>query len=141
MEFKQRSYLISIAVLLFGVMLSGLLFFLNWIFGERGNWRHWLMSLSYAAFIGSAMIAFLVMLGTRYNLPRWRVVGFFMIIGWIATSLISTTFDSLTLLSDHTARGLSSLIVVGGLGALVLPGFLLMLFPWPPRFLLPKQKQ
>lgn len=140
MEFKQRSFLISVTVLLVGVMLSGLFFFLNWVFGDRGNWRHWLMSLSYATFVGSALIAFLIMLGTRYNLPRWRVVGFFMVIGWIAASLISTTFDSLTLLSQHVARGLSSVIVLGGLGVLVLPGFLLMLFPWPPKFLLPKHQ-
>lgn len=141
MDFKQRSHLISLGVLLAGVSLSGFLFFLNWIIGDRGNWRHWLMSLSYAAFIGSALIAFLIMLGTRYNFPRWRVVGFFMVIGWIAAALISTTFDSLTVLSEHSARGLSSIIVLGGLGVLVLPGFLLMLFPWPPRFLLPKQKK
>ncbi|MBN2470295.1 MAG: hypothetical protein JXN59_06170 [Anaerolineae bacterium] len=141
MNFRRRSRLFSLAALLIGVMLSGLLFFLNWAFGDRYNWRNWLMSLSYTVFIGSALIAFLIELGTRYKLPRWRVVGFFMVIGWVALTLISTTLDTITFLAENFARGISVVVTIGGLFALVIPGFLLMLFPWPPRFLLPKQQQ
>jgi hypothetical protein len=122
------------------VMTSGLLFFLNWQFGDRGNWRHWLMSISYAVFIGAALIAFLVELGARYDLPRRRVAGFFMVIGWMAASLLSTTLDTLTILSQNAARGISFAVVAGGLFALVIPGFLLMLLPWPPRFLEPHKQ-
>ncbi|GAB4575493.1 MAG: hypothetical protein Kow0077_27290 [Anaerolineae bacterium] len=139
MDFKIRSRLIAIAVLLVGIMLSGLFFFLNWAFGDRNNWRTWLMSLSYASFIGSGLIAFIIELGTRYKLPRGRVIGFFMVIGWVAASLFSTTLDTLTVLSEFTAKGLSFIIVVGGLFVLVIPGFLLMLLPWPPSFLNPRQ--
>lgn len=139
MDFKQRSHLISLAVLLIGVALSALLFFLNWVFGDRRNWHHWLMSLSYVVFIGSGLIAFLIVLGTRYDLPRWRVVGFFLVIGWLAATMLTTTLDSLTLLAEHIARGISIIVMVGGLFVMVIPGFLLMLFPWPPRFLLPKE--
>ncbi len=141
MNFKQRSRLISLAVLLTGVMLSGLLFFLNWAFGDRYNWRNWLMSISYTVFIGSVLIAFLIELGTRYDLPRWRVVGFFMVIGWVATAILSTTLDSITFLAENVVRGISAVVVIGGLALLVIPGFLLMLLPWPPHFLLPKKRR
>ncbi len=134
MNFKQRSRFISIAVVLVGVMLSGILFFLNWVFGDRYNWTNWLMSLSYAVFIGSALVAFIIELGARYTLSRGRVAGFFMVITWIAGSLLSTTLETINFLSQRFARGLSLLFVVGGLFVLVIPGFLLMLFPWPPRF-------
>jgi len=134
MNFKQRSYLISMAVILGGVMLSGVLFFLNWVFGDRYNWTNWLMSLSYAVFIGSGLVAFIIQLGARYTLSRGRVAGFVMIIIWIAGSLLSTTLESIHFLSQQFARGLSLAFVVGGLFVLVIPGFLLILFPWPPRF-------
>lgn len=140
MNFEQRSRLFSLAVLLIGVMLSGLLFFLNWAFGDRHNWRNWLMSISYTIFIGAALIAFLIELGARYDLPRWRVVGFFMIIGWVAAAILSTTLESLNFLAENVVRGISVVVVIGGLVVLVIPGFLLMLFPWPPHFLLPKKR-
>ncbi|NPV67510.1 MAG: hypothetical protein HPY64_10230 [Anaerolineae bacterium] len=133
MNFKQRSHLISTAIILVGVMLSGTLFFLNWTFGDRYNWTNWLMSLSYAVFIGSGLVAFLIELGARYTLPRGRVVGFFMIITWIAGSLLSTTLESISFLSQQFNRSLLLVFVVGGLFVLVIPGFLLLLFPWPPR--------
>jgi magnesium-transporting ATPase (P-type) len=135
---RARSRIISMAVLLLGVLISGTLFFLNWVYGDRYTWNNWLMSLSYAVFLGSGLIAFIIQLGLRYDLPPLRVAGFFMIIGWIAGSLISTTLDTLTVLSSHLAQGISYVIVVGGLFVLVIPGFLLMLFPWPPTFLNPR---
>ncbi len=134
MDFKQRSFLISIAVLLIGILLSGVLFFLNWVLQDRYPWVSWLMPLSYASFLGSALIAFLIQLGTRYDFPRGRVIGFMLVIGWIAASLLSTTLDTLTI-SQDMARGISDTIIIGGLFVLVLPGFLLILLPWPPRFL------
>lgn len=135
MDQKLRSHLISIAVLLFGVLLSGVLFFLNWVFGDRARWDNWLMTLSYASFLGSLLVAFLIQVGIRYALPKWRVVGFFLVIGWIAASLFSTTLETVAIFSQHVAQGISYTIVIGGLAVLVVPGFLLMLLPWPPRFL------
>ncbi len=137
---KARSQLLSMAVMLIGVLLSGLFFFLNWAYGERYTWDNWLMSLSYASFLGSGLIAFIIQLGLRYNLPPVRVAGFFMIIGWVAASLISTTLDTITFLSQHLVQGLSYVIAVGGINVLVIPGFLMMLFPWPPTFLPPKEQ-
>jgi hypothetical protein len=138
MNTRLRSHLISIAVLLIGVFISGILFFLGWILGNDDPWKAWLMPLSYAAFLGSGLIAFLIQLGIRYDLPRGRVIGFLMVIGWVAASLLSTTLDTLTFLSKGVAQGISYAIVIGGLLVLVLPGFLLMLLPWPPHFLPPK---
>lgn len=138
MNQQQRSHLISMAVLLIGVLLSGILFFLNWVFGDRYAWNNWLMSLSYASLLGCGLIAFIIQLGIRYNLSRGRVIGFFMIIGWVAGSLISTTLDTIHFLSERVAQGISYAVVVGGIFVLVIPGFMLMLFPWPPVFLPPK---
>ena len=139
-ELRIRTHVISMAVLLLGVAISGVLFFLNWAFGDRYTWNNWLMSLSYAAFIGCGLIAFILQLGLRYNMPRWRVVGCFIIIGWIAAALISTTLDTLHFLSTVVVEGISYAIVLGGLVVLVIPGFLLMLLPWPPHFLQPKNQ-
>ncbi len=139
MEPRRRSHLISLAILLLGVLLSGGLFFVSWILGSEHPWVSWLMPLSYAAFLGCALIAFLIQLGIRYKLPRGRVIGFLMVIGWVAASLLSTTLETLTFLSEQIVRGISYGIVVGGLVVLVLPGFLLILLPWPPRFLTRRQ--
>lgn len=138
MNLRRRAHLISMAVLLFGVLLSGGLFFANWVLGSDHLWSSWLMPLSYAAFLGCGLIAFLIQLGIRYNLPRSRVIGFFMVIGWVTAALLSTTLDTLHFISKPTGEGISYVIVIGGLVVLVLPGFLLVLLPWPPHFLLPK---
>jgi len=139
MDKRFRSHLISIAVMLIGVLLSGLFFFLNWAFKGRFAWADWLPPLSYASFLGAALIAFLIQLGIRYDFARSRVIGFMMVIGWIAASLLSTTLETLRILSAHLARGLSLVVILGGLVVLVLPGFLLMLLPWPPRFIRAKK--
>ncbi|MFC1961031.1 hypothetical protein ACFLYO_10000 [Chloroflexota bacterium] len=138
MDYKTRAYFISLGTLLIGVSLSGMLFFLHWVFDKRLNLGEWLLWLSYAVFIGSALIAFILQIGSRYNLPRMRVAGFLLIIIWIAAALISTVLDSITLLSTNMVQGISYTIVIGGFFVLVVPGFLLMIFPWPPRFLIPK---
>ncbi len=135
---RLRAHLISMAVLLIGVLLSGGLFFIKWVLGSDHPWSSWLMPLSYAAFLGCGLIAFLIQLGIRYDLPRSRVIGFLMVIGWVTASLLSTTLDTLNFISKQIGQGISYTIVIGGLAALVLPGFLLMLLPWPPRFLVPK---
>ena len=140
MDIKTRSHLISLAVMLFGVLLSGLFFFLSWVIAENSPWKQWLMLLSFAAFFGCMVIALLIHIGTNYNLPRGRAAGFMMVIAWIAISLLSTSLDTLSFLSEHTARGLSYFLVMGGLILLVLPGFLLILLPWPPKFLEPKEQ-
>ncbi len=140
MNFRLRTQLISTAVLLIGISISGALFFLNWAFGNRYVWNNWLMFLSYAVFIGAALIAFILQLGAHYDLPRGRVIGFFMIIGWVAAALISTTLDTISFLSKNVAQFISYIIVLGGLAFMVIPGFLLLLFPWPPKFLHPKSR-
>jgi len=139
MDKRFRAHLISIAVMLVGVLLSGLFFFLNWAFKDRYAWASWLPPLSYASFLGAALIAFLIQLGIRYDFSRSRVAGFMMVIAWIAASLLSTTLETLRIVSAHLARGISLVIILGGLAVLVLPGFLLMLLPWPPRFIKAKK--
>ncbi len=135
MDPRLRSHLISAAILLASVLLSGIFFFLHWALKGRFDWAGWLMPLSYATFLGGALIAFLVQFGLYYRLPRRRVVGFMLVIAWVAASLLSTLLETLTIVSKHMARGISYLIVIGGFFALVIPGFLLILLPWPPRFL------
>lgn len=132
-ENRLRSKLISIAVMLIGVLLSGLFFFLAWAVGEQNPWYNLLMPLSFAAFLGSAAITFIIQFGLRVQLERSRVIGFMLVIVWIGASLLSTTLETLRIMSAHLARGISYVIVAGGLIVLVIPGFLLMLFPWPPR--------
>lgn len=139
MDKRFRAHLISIAVMLVGILLSGLFFFLNWIFKDRFAWAGWLPPLSYASFLGAALIAFLIQLGIRYDFSRSRVIGFMMVIFWIAASLLSTALETLRIVSAHLARGVSLVIILGGLVVLVLPGFALMLFPWPPRFIKAKK--
>jgi hypothetical protein len=139
MDKRFRAHLISIAVMLIGVLLSGLFFFLSWIFKDRFAWAAWLPPVSYASFLGAALIAFLIQLGIRYDFARSRVIGFILVIGWIAASLLTTALDALRIVSAHLARGLSLVIILGGLILLVIPGFALMLFPWPPRFIKAKK--
>ncbi len=138
MNFKQRTHLISLAIVLIGALLSGLFFFLHWVIGETYSWTRWLMPLSYATFLGTGLIAFIIQFGMRYKFPRGRVIGFFMIIGWISLSLMSSLLETLTILSINVTQGATHLIVLGGLVILVLPGFLLLLLPWPPRFTNPR---
>lgn len=141
MDKRLRAHLISIAVMLIGVLLSGLFFFLNWAFKERFTWASWLLPLSYASFLGAALIAFLIQLGIRYDFSRGRVAGFMMVIAWIAASLLSTTLETLRIFSAPLARDIATIVILGGLVVLVLPGFLLMLFPWPPRFIKAKKER
>lgn len=131
--FRLRAQLISLAVILGGVLLSGVLFFLYWALGEQHEWAAILMLLSFAVLFGSLVIAAIIRLGLRYDFPRGRVLGFMMVIGWIAASLLSTTLDTLAFISTNVAQGISYLIVLGGLVVLVVPGFLLILLPWPPK--------
>lgn len=138
MDHKLRAHLISLGTLLIGVSISGLLFFMHWVLNRRLNIGEWLLWLSYAVFIGSALIAFILQIGARYNLPRARVAGFLLIIAWIVVALASTILDSIYYLSAQLIQGISYTVVIGGLLVLVIPGFLLMIFPWPPRFLIPK---
>jgi hypothetical protein len=107
MDKRFRAHLISIAVMLIGVLLSGLFFFLSWIFKDRFAWAAWLPPVSYASFLGAALIAFLIQLGIRYDFARSRVIGFILVIGWIAASLLTTALDALRIVSAHLARGLS----------------------------------
>lgn len=139
MNYRQRTQLISLAVVLVGVLLSGLFFFLNWVLGDSYAWAKWLMPLSYATFLGAGLIAFIIQFGMRYTFPRGRVIGFFMIIGWISLSLISSLLETLTIISVNDAQGISYVVILGGLVVLVLPGFLLLILPWPPRFTEPRR--
>ena len=116
MDKRFRAHLISIAVMLVGVLLSGLFFFLNWAFKDRYAWASWLPPLSYASFLGAALIAFLIQLGIRYDFSRSRVAGFMMVIFWIAASLLSTTLETLRIVSAHLARGISLVIILGRTG-------------------------
>lgn len=135
MDRRIRGHLISMAVLLAGVLLSALLFFLHWVLDETHPWVYWLMPLSYAVLLGCALIAVLIQLYLRYRLPRGRVIGITMIIAWVALALLSTVFDtmgSLTLPGNIPLQSSAIIIVCGGV-LLVIPGFLLIIFS--PRFL------
>jgi hypothetical protein len=131
MDRQIRGHLLSMAVLLIGTAGSALLFFLHWALGASHAWVFWMMPLSYAVLLGSALIAVLVQLYVRYRLPRRRVIGITLIIVWVALSLLSTVLDtlgSLSLPGDIALRASGIITICGGV-LLVIPGFVLILLP------------